>query len=794
MPTGNLATTLHVQVANLAQELPRTLRLRKGMVPSGGELAMTARLASDQGRSTIVAAARLDGLAAMHEGRRLELEQPIVAALKAAFAGGELEVEELTFDASFAQATGKGSLRDFSLTLASDLAAAQHEAAKFIDLRGIQAAGMANLGLRVQEQAEGVRRIDGRLDLAGLDLAGLTPQPARLDKAVLTMQADAVFADGEGMPREVRHVQATLASSLADASLRLARVVPPSAAGALPEIADGQLDIVADLAKVTAFAVGIGRMPPGLALGGAARFATGLAVRDGLVSASGLSLAIMEPRLQMGEKRMADATFAFRGEIEARPGTRTVAGRTLVAEIAGGQLEIPLLDIPDWGTLPHGASTDFAGRFELARLREVLREAMPTAADVAIAGALTFAGTAAMPDPGHQRLALKADIANLAVTRAGEPLHREEKVSLETVAVFAPQAGDIDLPVLALVSELLTLRTQVSVRDVRVRKALAAEGHLACDFDRLGPVVAALSGQPVILAGHHEGPFKVATLLSAKTLRERILGSAVETTPLRLDRAGYDRIVASEVDAPMAVGGGIVTSSLRCLLGGGTVSLPATIDANVPVPALVLPPATAVFADVDLSNELVSWLLVRFLPIFNGITAASGKVGLLARECQVPIEGDIAGGIRFDGDLGFSGGRMEAVGFLREALAMAGIERQAVTLPDQAVAVTVRDGKATHGPLRFMVGKNPVAVHGSINLATKALDYRIELPITLEMVGGRRELYELLKDEVIEVRVEGSAQEPRIARDAFRDNLSRLIRSAGGAILRRGLQDLLKRD
>ncbi len=795
MPTGNLATTLHVQLANLAQELPRTLRLRKGMVPSGGELAMSARLASDQGRSTIVAAARLDGLAAMHEGRRLELDQPMVATLKAAFAGGELEVESLTLESSFAQATGKGSLRDFSLTLASDLAAAREEVAKFIDLQEVQAAGTAKLGLRVQEPAAGVHLINAQLDLAGLDLAGLTPRPARLDKATMILRAEVLAgAGGKGSPREFRNVEVILDTDMADGSLRLGRLVPPAAAGALPEVADGQVKLAADLGALSDFAAGIGRLPEGLALAGAMRLTTSLAIQNGLISAGGLSLAIAEPRLQMGERRIADAAFAFRGDIEASPGTRMMAGRGLVAEIAGGQLEISRLDIPDWGALPHGVSTDFAGRFELARLREVLREAMPMAADVAIAGTLAFNGTAAMPEPGHQRLALKADIANLAVSRAGEPLHREEKVSMETVATIDPKAGDIDFPEVAIASQILSLRTKATLRDMRVRKALSAEGHLACDFDRLGPVVAALSGQPVILAGHHEGPFKVATLLSAKTLRERILGSAVETAPLRLDRAGYDRIVASEVDAPLAVGGGIVTSSLRCLLGGGTVSLPATIDANAPVPALVLPPATTVLTDVDLANEVVSWLLVRFLPVFNGITAASGKVGLLARECQVPVEGDIAGGIRFDGDLGFSGGRMEAVGFLREVLAMAGIERQGVTLPDQAVAVTVRDGQATHGPLRFMVGKNPVSVYGHINLATKALDYRIELPITLEMVGGRSELHELLKGEVIEVRVEGHAKEPKIARDAFRDNLTRIIRTAGQRLLRRGLQDLLKRD
>jgi hypothetical protein len=679
IPTGNLTAVAVVHVAPLAAQLPGTLKLHEGMVPVAGKAMLNVKLTSDADRATAIVALRLEDLAATRQGQRIELDQPVIAAMKASFSPQGPEIETLQVTSAFVNATGKGNLDDFSLRLTSDLAAARREAAKFIDLGAVTAGGTADLTLRLQK-GEGADRklLESVFTLASLDLAGLTPAPLRLDKATLSVRTEAVLTP-ERKLRELRNFQADLASSIAQAAVHAERITPVP--GAPPEIVGGKIDATANLADLAGFAIGIGVLPADLSLGGNARFATGLAIQDGLITADPITLEIPALMVKRGDKQVSDPNFSF-----------------------GARAEV------------------------------------------------------------------------------------------------APQQGNVDFSALSLSSQILRFKGTAALHDWKGARRLSIDGDLGCDFDRLGPMVAALSGKPVELGGQDERPFHLATSLSAKTLRERILATTA-TFGGRLARAGYDGIAATDVDMPSTIRDGIARTDGRGALGGGAFLLPATLDANAESPALTLPADTAVLSGVDMTNEAIGLLLSKFVPIFNGTVAGSGKVSLLSRECRIPIQGDILAGTRFDGILAFSGGRMEAVGFLREALAMARLEKEAVTLPNQRVVVKVQDGKALHEPLLLSIGGVSVEISGGLTLADRQLDYWIVLPVTPALLGDNKSLYELLKGESIRVHVAGPANKPKVARDTFQENLSRLIRRAapkllekeGKDLLRQGLQDFLNK-
>ena len=105
------------------------------------------------------------------------------------------------------------------------------------------------------------------------------------------------------------------------------------------------------------------------------------------------------------------------------------------------------------------------------------------------------------------------------------------------------------------------------------------------------------------------------------------------------------------------------------------------------------------------------------------------------------------------------------------------------------------------GPMLITLAGCTIKTSGSVGLADKTLDMGVEIPITLAMVGGRNNVYQVLKGEVIRVAITGTTDQPQYS---VKDSLQKLIQNAarklleqkaqdeGGKLLNQGLEEFFK--
>lgn len=786
---GDLAVTSRIQVAQVAAQLPGTLKLHADLRPVSGELSLAMKLNSVDDLTTVSGSLRLADLAATRGQQRIALEQPILGDWAMTFSAAGPELEGLELTCSFGKIFGRGRWEDFSLAMTGDLGVAEQELAKFIDLGKIHAKGQTELTLRVQGPATGAKQVVGSWSVKALDLAGFTPQPVTLTEATLNFQGQ-VELNAAKQLQALRQVKGNFVSPITTTAFLAEAVLLPEGGG-LPEVVGGQLGTTADLARLSQLAVEVGLLQPQLGGGGWLRFATNFAIHEGTVELDHLDLEVTQGHWQDGDRRTAPVDLSLRGEVKFNPVQRSLQIPGLVMKFADADLAVRYLTLADWSQLPAGLTMEFMSKINLAQMQEILGGYFGLPAGLVINGSAGLSGEMIQSQEHGQQATLDAQVAYFSITQGGTPILDREQWSLQAAATLEPSAEQATLTLLKLDSPLTKLTAQGSFNDWRTRRRLEVTGQLKCDFDRLGQVLAAFSGKPMILGGQHDRPFHLATNLAAGTWRERILSTTVDFET-QLTRAGYANFLATEVVLPLTVGDGIARTETRGLLGGGRFRLPATIDANAAKPRLIIPNNTMILTDIDLADAVANLLLAQFIPVLSGGATATGKLGLLARECQVPVDGDLLGETRFDGELAFAGGSLQAASFLREALAMAGLDQLTLTLPDQKLGILIAQGKVVQERLLLQVGVLSVAVYGSMELASHQLDYWIELPVTPAMFSGQKEIYELLKDEVIRVHVAGTTDHPKIASDTYRDNLAGLVTTVTRRLLKQKAGDYLR--
>jgi hypothetical protein len=77
----------------------------------------------------------------------------------------------------------------------------------------------------------------------------------------------------------------------------------------------------------------------------------------------------------------------------------------------------------------------------------------------------------------------------------------------------------------------------------------------------------------------------------------------------------------------------------------------------------------------------------------------------------------------------------------------------------------------------------------------------VEIPITLEMVGGRTDVYEALKGQVLRVAITGTTDQPeysvknsleKLAQAAAKNLLEQKAKEEGTGLIKQGLQNLFR--
>jgi hypothetical protein len=143
-PQGSLKAEAVVNVAAVAAQFPHTLKLREGMTVEKGEIVLDAAVTSAADALNGALSLQTRDIAARVNDRAVTLDKPIDLSVKGGWTPAGPDIESAVLTSSFAEMSGKGTLKAFHLNLAADLDAAMAEAAKFADMGDFSMSGRLN--------------------------------------------------------------------------------------------------------------------------------------------------------------------------------------------------------------------------------------------------------------------------------------------------------------------------------------------------------------------------------------------------------------------------------------------------------------------------------------------------------------------------------------------------------------------------------------------------------------------------------------------------------------------------
>ena len=798
LPGGDVKSRTEVNLPALAQRFPNTLRLQKGMTLTAGTLTAESSLSSQEGTTRARSAINIVGLVAKRDGREIALDKPISLTAELSQSARGVSLDRFELSSSFAQASGSGTAEKFDLTATSDLAAATAEARKFVDLGKFDVSGNLALEAHISTTAPQRRAVNAVAQVTDLFVySGVGERQRTLPKATLTCDASAVM-DAQNALQYLEGLKVTFESALVDFSMTSDRLSLVSG----QSMPDGKVSVEASgqLSRFMEAARAGGAASEDFDLAGAMTFKGDVLLEQGEAQLSPAKLSIADLIVTQGTKKMTEPAVELSFALAAAPATRSIKVSDLKLALSSGQVT-GSATVPDWAA-PQQAQAEFHGQFDVTKLLATLRDFAPLPQGTTVAATASF-DLKVTADKSGQKGDLAAQLADLQVTSPGKLQVVEKKIELTAAALLTPAkpgaatGSSLALDSLKLSSELLALQAKARIDDIEKSRRLQADGTWAPNFDKIGPLVAALTGQPIELGGNEARAFHVKAELGAADLSTLLRGLAAQAG-VYVKRLSAMGIETGVMDAPLRFENGLGNMKIETTVNGGKLFLPLQVDAREKVAVATLPENTAVLTGVKLTDAMADQFLSRVSPLFKGGVISAGSVGMTLRRMNVPLASPILPTASLDGEMALNGVRMSASGFLKELVALVKLDqRELLALPDQKVGFTLRNGVVRQEPMTLILGGYTMKLSGSVGLADLRLDMLAEIPVTREMLGGRADLYEMLKDETIKVPISGTASHPTISRDAATQALRPLIESAAKKLLKEKggslLEELLKK-
>ena len=237
----------------------------------------------------------------------------------------------------------------------------------------------------------------------------------------MTLGATA-FLDEKNALQSISGLKVGLAAPFASGAIS-AESIALTPGRPMPTLQNGKISLDADLGDVASFAGGAGLMPAGIGLGGKLNLDAGLAVDNGVVRITPVSVTVTDLDAAQGQKHLREPKIALGGSIEANPAGRSAKLRDLKCDLSAGSVAVESLDVPDWAAAPAGVTATITGAMDLERALVSFKDfaALPPGTNVAGQAKFTLKATAARGQSVGQR-PCRGDLAQGHVRDgAGDP-------------------------------------------------------------------------------------------------------------------------------------------------------------------------------------------------------------------------------------------------------------------------------------------------------------------------------------------------------------------------------------
>ena len=760
-----------LDLAAIARQLPRALRLRDGLKVERGSARLAVDIESAPGRSTYEIDARLADLAARDGDRPFTLRDP--ATLTGRVVGersGAVRVERLALKSAFLDVTAGGSPEeDQGVTLAGslDLAAFRRQVGEWVDLGKLDLAGHADLtgryhlrpfgtepppppdpaGVRPARKADGspwepLYDVSLNAKIRDLRVEGVGPSPIRADSALLESGAIGP-ADSRGVPTGSIMLNLALMDGM--------------------RVRGAKLDLYPKPGSTVARFAAWGPSPT-------LRLARSLSAQvKGEWSPEARAFAI------------DTAQVVLMRNPDDPPGPR-------LAFLAKGRLDLGSGDLT-LQSAPTDLSTAFAIGPDGLRVSGIGEGLAGLRFDGSLVGDLAPFGL------GGRWSALASargdgDGVQLSARVAGDPPAGSGRPnSLALRAHYAPGGDRIDLSEFTVATGFGTLDASGKLEDPSGSRRLDLRGTLAPDFAAITSVLAERVEPGAKVEG---GPRKFR---ASGAIGEGSGWLDNLDAEVGFDLAGAD-VYGMKLGATPVIlradRGKLRFEPIETTLNEGHVRLEPEVDLGDPAGPTLRLGKNSTIREARINDEVSRRVLAYVAPILDRATRASGLVSVDLDHAEFPIGPGRGRQAKVDGAVVFQDVEF-APGPLASDLLGAVGRRESVLKLDRPVTLTIADGRVNQRGLAIPIGGlTRIELAGWVDF-DRNLALTASLPVTPAMLGNNDLLADIAAGASVKLPITGTLDHPKIDRDAMADGLRDLGKSLLTRGAARGALELLRR-
>jgi translocation and assembly module TamB len=762
-----------IDLAALARQIPRTLRLRENLLVEKGAMELRAEVAGDPrgAGQTITATALLTDLTAKQGTQTLMFRDPATFTARIHRLADSLTLDQLDLQTPFLTATGRGDLdRGIDVSATVDLGAATQRIRQWVNLGPLELAGQGRIDAHY-------RRIANRIEAGvksvfrGLKASGLPAlQPVHRDKleAVLGVKGEAAPS---GFPSALHELSLTGHGDGEEIEARLS------------------LDRVAKVANASAKGHTL------VVLGGKKQQAEGAL----LVRWSEQDVTIDQLRLSLvpfvgpgGQFLPSDPlSWSGKGKYDITRDELTIAGDS---RPPGGQAR----SLPVWPTKFRlgGLKARDAIWFDTVLQGDAAGMKLGSGTDTPrLAGPISGLIQGRQNQDGWdiEARAQVRDLVRVADQGARQALADEASASVH--CKLARGLDRIDLSELAIVTPYGKLEGAGPVTSLGADPQVDLRGSLSPDWKVLSDLLArrvepkaSVSGSP--RAWRLSGTFPRAGTGDLLASVNAELGVNLDQLDVFGIRLGRTAVVVRTRDGRVGI------DPIDSTLNSGRLHLEPEVTTDKQGFAWLHLGSSSALHDAVVNDEVSHRVLMFAAPVLDQATRVRGRVSLALADAYFPITAGPDAQAKVDGDLLF-----DSVEFMPGPLAdqIIGIfrqERRPLLVLRDPVSVRIIGRTIYQEGLIIPLGNlAAIGINGTVDF-----DQNLNLVASFAMAPPRKEipvLSEILRNTQFQVPITGTFKKPRLNGDAiaarFKDmglNMLDTVIGAGasglGRILQRG--------
>lgn len=198
---ADLTAEVTAELTELGAQLPRTLRLRPGLAVTDGRASLRGRLELNAEETVFDANMTTTPIRALRDSKPIAIDAPMQVRAEGKIDARGIDLKTLKVETPFARVSGQGTVTNLAIDLSADLASAQREAAKFMELGNRKFAGTLKSVIRMRRVSERESALSVIGAIEDLRVDGVAPKPLTQARVRSVLNARMVLDEGGTVQR-----------------------------------------------------------------------------------------------------------------------------------------------------------------------------------------------------------------------------------------------------------------------------------------------------------------------------------------------------------------------------------------------------------------------------------------------------------------------------------------------------------------------------------------------------------------------------------------------------------------